>query len=220
MNSDFEDEQKKKNLDNIIWKTLGYEVNQPINENVENSQESVVENTIESTKDEVDEALEKDELELLAEGWFDRAVANYRANRAGSKVDRYNQRLNDKMNSSDPKFQITGKYDADGNVVAKRTMGEKSKLSKMHQAKINSVTNGIYKDLVKLGIIMEGDVFFKDALANFLKALSILSIYEHSPMSGKKWTWTEVSRQLLEKYIRPSFEGILKNKKNSNGLGL
>ena len=63
MNSDFEDEQKKQNLDNIIWKTLGYEVNRPINENVENSQESVVENTTESTKDEVDEALEKDELE-------------------------------------------------------------------------------------------------------------------------------------------------------------
>lgn len=218
MNSDFDEEDKKKQLDNIIWKTLGYNVEPPINENVDATQTPIDENKTEGTKDEVDEALEKDELELLAEGWFDRAVANYRANRAGAKVDRYNQRLNDKMNSSDPKFQITGKYSADGNVIPKRTMGEKSKLSKMHQAKINSVTNGMYKDLVKLGIIMEGDVFFKDALANFLKALSILSIYEHSPMSGKKWTWTEVSRQLLEKYIRPSFEAILKNKRNSNGL--
>ena len=85
----------------------------------------------------------------------------------------------------------------------------------MHEAKINSVTNSMYKDLVRLGIIVDDDVNFKDAISNFIKALSILSIYEHSPMTGKKWSWTEVSRQLMDRYIRPSLEAIANTKRGN-----
>lgn len=167
---------------------------------------------------------EQTEPEVVEEGWFDRVMAQYRARKEGGAVDRYNQRLNQKMN--DPKrYSVTGKHELDdsGNptnkVVPARTIGQKSKLSRMHEARINSVTNSMFKDLVKLGIILDDDSNFKDAINNFIKALSILSIYEHSPMSGKKWSWTEVNRQLLERYIRPSLEAITKGKRDPNGGG-
>jgi len=204
MNFDYDEHKDKDNelksiLESILNPSRKEAKNDETKEPISESKD------VEPTKpDEVDEP--------LTEGWFDRMVANYRAKKEGSAVDRYNQRLNAKKN-------VVKRVELDDqgkpNLIAKRTIGQKSKLSRMHEAKINSVTNSMYKDLVRLGIIVDDDVNFKDAISNFIKALSILSIYEHSPMTGKKWSWTEVSRQLMDRYIRPSLEAIANTKRGN-----
>lgn len=205
MDFDYDEFKNGKNELNSILESILYP-----NRKKEDAAKEPISESKETPEDKKD--AESPEDETLTEGWFDRMVAQYRAKKEGSAVDRYNQRLNAKKN-------VTKKVELDDqgkpSLVAKRTIGQKSKLSRMHEAKINSVTNSMYKDLVRLGVIMDDDLNFKDAIANFIKALSILSIYEHSPMTGKKWSWTEVSRQLMDRYIRPSLEAIA-NTKRSN----
>lgn len=141
--------------------------------------------------------------EVLNEGFLDVMRAKYDAHKEGKRSgDEHSTR-----SLTIDKKTGKGKLAPDD---------EHDRQRRMVGAACTTFSKTITRDLKRSNILESTDPNFEILINNFIRTIYILNKFDVNPFTGRRLTWTEVNRNIIDKMLRPVLEHIIENKENSH----